>query len=540
MSATVPAPVPSVTSLAEFLEASARRYPQRPAVVAEDGSSLSYEALNDRASRMAGFLRRRGVASGDRVAIVLPKGLEAVAAIFAVLKLRAAYVPVDWTGPVERTLSILSDCQVSAAIVAGACPDLVVTAVTEAVRTVVIAARADQVVMSEQATTWDVAIADEPLDESPSDRHHEDLAYILYTSGSTGVPKGVMLSHLNAVSFVDWCSSVFVPSEQDRFSSHAPFHFDLSVLDLYVAVKHGATVFLIGEALGKNPRELARFIADRQLTIWYSTPSILGLLAEFGHLEHHTFDALRIVLFAGEVFPVKHLRRLRGLWPHPLYFNLYGPTETNVCTFASIPASVPDTRTDPYPIGWPCGHCAALVLDERGDDVAEGEEGLLFISGAAVFRGYWGRTAESEARFIERNDARWYNTGDVVRATPDDGYLYVGRRDRMVKRRGYRIELGEIETALYQHPQVREAAVAASSDQDAGVRIAAYLVARTGARPSIIDLKVFCGAHLPAYMSPDLFVFLDSLPRTSTDKIDYQRLLLHTQGGQAAADAVRT
>jgi acyl-coenzyme A synthetase/AMP-(fatty) acid ligase len=338
------------------------------------------------------------------------------------------------------------------------------------------------------------------------------------------MPKGVMLTHENAVSFVDWCSSVFEPTEQDRFSSHAPFHFDLSILDLYVSIKHGATLFLISEELGKSPKELARFIASARLTVWYSTPSILTLLMQFGNLESIDASSLRLVLFAGEVFPVKHLREVQGRWPAPAYYNLYGPTETNVCTFARIPAVIPADRQTPYPIGFACDHCLSLMLDEDGREVAADAEGLLYISGPSVFQGYWNRPDVNRTLFLERDGLRWYNTGDVVRWDAAEGYLYVGRRDRMVKRRGYRIELGEIERALYLHPQVREAAVIATSDEDGGVRIVACLSCHNEPHPSIIEMKAFCASHLPAYMSPDRFVFLERLPRTSTDKVDYQTL----------------
>ena len=157
--------------------------------------------------------------------------------------------------------------------------------------------------------------------------------------------------------------------------------------------------------------------------------------------------------------------------------------------------------------------------------------GLLHIAGPSLFAGYWGRSTET--LFIIRHGTRWYNTGDVVQDSPD-GYVYLGRRDRMVKRRGYRIELAEIERGLYQHPQVREAAVVAVPDPSAGVRILAFVVPETGARPSIVEMKTFCGRALLAYMSPDRFVFLEALPRTSTDKVDYQALIA-TQ--QAAAPA---
>jgi acyl-coenzyme A synthetase/AMP-(fatty) acid ligase len=240
------------------------------------------------------------------------------------------------------------------------------------------------------------------------------------------------------------------------------------------------------------------------------------------------------VQFAGEVFPVKHLRSIVERWPQARFYNLYGPTETNVCTFARIPTPIPDERAEPYPIGHLCPYCEGLVLDTfDGQEVPAGEEGLLHIAGASLFQGYWGRpTADL---FFERNGRRWYNTGDVVRETAGDGYVYVGRRDRMVKRRGYRIELGEIERGLYSHERLREVAVVAVPDASAGVRIMAYLTPESGARPSIVELKMFCGRVLPSYMNPDAFVFLDALPRTSTNKVDYQVLSrLHQERAAAA------
>jgi acyl-CoA synthetase (AMP-forming)/AMP-acid ligase II len=172
------------------------------------------------------------------------------------------------------------------------------------------------------------------------------------------------------------------------------------------------------------------------------------------------------------------------------------------------------------------------VVDDAKLPVPKGEEGLLYISGPSVFKGYWGQTGENPA-FFERDGQRWYNTGDVVKEDPADGFIYVGRRDRMVKRRGYRIELGDIESALYRHQQISEAAVVAIPDADAGVKIHAYVATVQDSRPSIVDLKVFCSKALPAYMSPDAFLFRDSLPRTSTDKVDYQKLQKESSAGQS-------
>ena len=508
--------VHSAASLPDLLEVSARRSPDRIAVVDPTGSSLTYEQLNEQSNRIAAFLVSQGVKPGDRVGIVVPKSAAAVACLFGIMKAGAAYVPADCSAPRERNRMILLDCNVRAAVLQPHTADLLESA------DIPIVTIGDSLTSRPGSHPFNAVL--EHRDETPRPTPTlDDLAYILYTSGSTGIPKGVMLTHRNALGFVDWCTSVFEPTEADRFSSHAPFHFDLSVLDIYVAIKHGAELHLISEDTGKNPRELAELISSRKLTVWYSTPSILSLLAQYGNLPSRDYQALRLVLFAGEVFPVKHLRELTRIWSWPDYYNLYGPTETNVCTFARIPLPIPEERAEPYPIGWPCAHYRDVVLDSSTDAVPPGEEGVLYMSGPAVFQGYWNRPVENAAAFIERDGTRWYNTGDVVRFYPVEGYQYLGRRDRMVKRRGYRIELGEIERALYLHPSVAEAAAVASTDP-AGVRINMYLSMNTSTRPSIIELKTFAAAHLPSYMVPDAFVMMDALPRTSTNKVDYQRL----------------
>ena len=512
-------------NLATCLESSARRFPDRIAVVDPDGTSLTYSELNHRAGCVAGLLRGRGVRPGDRVGLLLPKSTAAVTAIFGILKAGAAYVPADFSAPAERNCSILGDCQVRAAFLDPRC-DGVLDRAGASIETVILVPRNGAMALPPAANTlsWDEALAHEPYSfEGEADI--DALAYILYTSGSTGIPKGVMLTHRNALSFVDWCSSVFQPVETDRFSSHAPFHFDLSVLDIYVSLKHGAGLYLVSEDLGKNPKELSAFIEAHKLTVWYSTPSILSLLAQFGGLEALDCGSLRLVLFAGEVFPVKHLRHITELWPAAEFYNLYGPTETNVCTFARIPLPIPPDRQVPFPIGPACAHCDPMILDvPDGVEMPKGEEGLLYIAGPSVFPGYWNRPVENAAAFVERDGRRWYNTGDVVREEEGEGFVYLGRRDRMVKRRGYRIELGEIERSLYQHERIREAAVVSVPDTNAGVRILAYLAPQPGERPSIIAMKAYCAQHLPAYMNPDVFVFVEALPRTSTNKVDYQTL----------------
>jgi len=457
--------------LPRLLRNSAERHPDRVAVEdPERGDALTYRELTVRSSGVRDLLLRHGVRPGDRVGIYAPKSVGTVVALFGVLDARAAYVPVDVGAPPQRNAGIFEDCSIRFAVVAAALVD----GLRDAWDAQPLA------VLEDLGGDLLLVRGVEPAEHEEAARGGEgspdEVAYILYTSGSTGKPKGVVHTHRSALAFVDWCSEEFEPTEHDRFSSHAPFHFDLSILDLYVPIKHGAALVLIGEEVGKQPLRLGPLIADRRITVWYSTPSILRLLMEYGRLERLDCSALRLVLYAGEVFPVKHLRALTRQWAGPRYYNLYGPTETNVCTYYETPAAIPDDRTEPFPIGFTCSGDRAIVVDEEGREVERGAVGELLICGGSVMRDYWNlpdRTAL--AFFVDGSGTSWYRTGDVVRQSSDDGYLYVGRRDRMVKRRGYRVELGEIEAALYRHPLVTEAAVSSMPDQENGVLIRAFL-----------------------------------------------------------------
>ncbi len=501
-------------TLASLLADSAARFPERVAVVDPvAGESVTYAELKARAGEIAAALRGLGIGAGDRVGICAPKSIATVAAIFGILECGAAYVPVDSTAPSARNGFIFSDCAVSAILAAQGAPAL-----------------ATELGVAESASTvGDLTLLDcrdRPAGNTTTPP--DGLAYILYTSGSTGNPKGVMLTHANGLSFVDWCSDAFSPNEHDRFSSHAPFHFDLSILDLYVPIKHGAALVLIGESLGKNARQLAPVIASEKITVWYSTPTVLRLLVEFGDLPNLDLSALRLILFAGEVFPVKHLRALKTLLPAPAYWNLYGPTETNVCTALEIPEAIPESRDTPFPIGPPCSNVEARVVDPTtGEPVASGEEGELVIHGGPVTSGYWNLPERSANAFLTDSSGKnWYRTGDIVKDIGDGVLDYIGRRDRMVKRRGFRVELGEIEAGLYKHPQVVEAAVIAVPDAESGVSVIAFLHCEGGDQaPKTVQMKIFSAKTLLAYMVPDRFVFLETMPKTSTDKIDYQRLI---------------
>jgi len=517
----------SARALQEYLIESARRCPDRIAIVEPHSGRITYGEFEKLSDRVRDRLFALGVRRADRVGIAMRKSIDTVAVMYGILKAGAAYVPIDPTAPGSRGAYILAHCGVGvvccdAPLEQGLRAEL--AKLDASPMFFPIDAQSGRRPLSAALDREDSVRGSAPVVANVVNRE-DDIAYILYTSGSTGKPKGVTLTHENAVSFVDWCSEIFQPTPEDRFSSHAPFHFDLSILDVHLCLKHAATLVLVGEEIGKDPVRLAPLIAEERITIWYSAPSILALLAQFGNLSALDCSALRHVLFAGEVFPVKHLRALTRLWPQPRYFNLYGPTETNVCTYHEVTLPVPDERSDPYPIGAVCSHLRGKVIGEDGGPVAPGAQGELVIAGRGVMRGYWNLPEQTAAAFlVEPDGTAWYRTGDIVVEGPPSSYVYRGRRDRMVKRRGYRVELGEIESGLYKHTGIKEAAVVATADEEAGTVITAFLSSRDGKPVSTIALKRFCAENLPVYMIPDRFCWQDALPKTSTDKIDYQRL----------------
>src|SRR2546429_7698195 len=395
--------------------------------------------------------------------------------------------------------------------------------------------RLPDVAPARPAFTFADSLAGYPTEAPAVNVIDHDLAYILFTSGSTGTPKGVMLSHLNALTFVNWGFDTFAITAQDRLSNHAPFNFDLSVFDIFVAVKAGAAISLVPEGLAVYPMELSSFIQDQRITVWYSVPMVLTLLQSRGKLEERDLSALRLVLFAGEVFPTKHLRALMQKLPHPRYANLYGPTETNVCAYYEV-EPISTEQSGPIPIGKACANTDLVAIDAEGRKVtAPGKEGLLYARGSIVMQGYYGRPKESAACFIRNpfapgREENLYCTGDWVTLDEKGNYLFVGRKDHMIKTRGYRVELGEIEAVIVAHSAVEEAVVLAISDDQIGNTIGAIVTLSDSHSVTSPELKRHCAEKLPPYMIPEEIEFRDSLPRTGNGKIDRQRLQRETIG----------
>ena len=510
--------------LQQLLSKSAARFPEKTAVWAR-GRSISYRELEERSNQLAHLLKQSGVGKGDRVGLFFPKCVESIISMFAVLKAGGVYVPLDPQAPVDRIGYIISNCGIRVLITLDEKRRTLDVATRESLVRCVIVDEAKESGNGTGVVPWS-ALPEYPSSHPPAVTLTEtDLAYILYTSGSTGRPKGVMLTHQNALTFVEWCADKFQITHEDRLSNHAPLHFDLSVFDVYNTIEAGATLYLVTEEIALFPTTLAKFIATHEISVWYSVPSALVLLLLHADLQAEKLKHLRTILFAGEVFPMKYLKQLAELLPAVELDNLYGPTETNVCTYYKVDRERLASM-DKLPIGIACENTEVFAVSDEDEIVTKpGGTGELYVRGPSVTCGYWGDVEKTNKmvvpnRFQPNFEEKMYRTGDLVTLAEDGNYYFVGRRDSMIKSRGYRIELGEIESALLSHPAVREAAAIAVPDEVIGNRIKAVVAAHVSESIQAAELQQHCGTRIPKYMIPEFIEFRESLPKTSTGKVD--------------------
>jgi amino acid adenylation domain-containing protein len=493
----------------ELFERQVGRTPSATAV-AWGGERLTYRELNERANRLAHYLRRRGVGPDTLVGVSLHRTPLLVVGLLGVWKAGAAYVPLDPTYPAERLAFLVDDSAVQVLLVdAGSRP---------------LFPGAGERLLSLDAD-WP-QVASESAENPIAGATPSNLAYVIYTSGSTGKPKGALIEHRGLANYLWWAIRAYGVRSADAVPVHSSISFDLTVTSLYPALLAGGYVELLPEDVGAQ--SLITSLKDgKQRGLVKITPAHLELLnQQVGASE--AAAVTRAFVIGGEALTAESLRLWRHAAPETRLINEYGPTETVVgCCIHVVGPEDPDSG--PVPIGRPIANTELYVLDEARQPVATGVMGELYIGGAGVARGYLNRPELTAERFVPdpfsgRPGARLYKTGDLARYRADGILEYLGRVDDQVKVHGYRIELGEIEATLAAHAAVRACAVLLREDAPGNKQLVGYVAPRAGETPAPDDLRRFLKERLPDYMVPAHFVRLDALPLTENGKVDRRAL----------------
>ncbi len=480
--------------------------------VSDDTESLSYAELDTRADGLARYLQQQGVRSGELVGIAIERGVDLVVGLLGILKAGAAYLPLDTTHPRGRLAYILEDAGVRMVVTM---PHLLAG----------LPAHEISILLEETSLGEAASGALSPLDITPDSR-----AYGIYTSGSTGLPKGVQVPHRAVVNFLNSMAGKPGMTRQDVMLAVTTVSFDIHVLELFLPLTVGARVHVASHEATSDGVKLLSLLRKQGVSVMQATPATWRMLLEAGWSEPLPIR----VLCGGEPLPMSLAKRLLGccdeLW------NMYGPTETTV--WSSIYRVEP--AADAILVGRPIDNTRFYILDRSMQPVPAGAVGELYIGGEGVTDGYIGRPELTSERFVADpfmpgRPEKLYRTGDLARYLPAGEVQLLGRIDHQVKLRGFRIELGEIESVLESHPEVSAAAVVVYQEDEDDPRLVAYGVSGADSRPTNTTLREFLGDHLPQYMIPSLFVWLDSLPLNPSGKIDRKALPAPESSNQSSA-----
>lgn len=492
-------------TLPQLFEEQVAKSPDQIAVIYEN-DAYTFSQLNERANRLAHYLRKRNIKPDDIVAIYMDRSIYWFTSIFGILKAGGAYLPLNLDYPKGRTLSILKDASVSVVITTSDLADQLTELSVE-----LICLDTDWTDIEKEST------------ENPTPLvKPENLAYVIYTSGTTGKPKGVQIQHRSVVNLLEglretiYCNS----SKTLHVALNGPFVFDTSVKQI-IQILDGHTLHLLSTEVRFEPEKLFQYFKKHKVNVIDCTPSQLAMWIQNGFLELQ--ERPRYVLVGGEAIGPEMWQKLHND-KKTTFYNLYGPTE---CTVDATICCI--QKTSSPTIGHPILNTQVFVLDEQMRMVPLGATGELYIGGAGLARGFLNDPQLTSERFVPHPYSnnpgdRLYKTGDLVKFREDGALEFVGRNDHQVKVRGHRIELGEIEFALCQHPSILEAIVIGVDDGKDGKRLAAYMVPKARHHLELQELRDFLKQLLPEYMIPATFTILEKIPLTTNGKIDYQAL----------------
>ncbi|MFB9329947.1 amino acid adenylation domain-containing protein [Paenibacillus aurantiacus] len=506
-------PYPEELLVHEWLEQHAEQNPGRPAVTRDGGGMMTYGELNMRANALARRLREHGVGRDRVVAVMAERSPLLIVAIYAVLKAGGAYLPISPGLPPARIAHMLAD--------SGACAMLTREVLTDLAHDF-----AGEIILLDEATGFAIGGQwDDDATALPRTTDASGLAYVLYTSGSTGQPKGVMIEHRSIVNRLNWMQARYPLGPSDVILHKTPITFDVSVWELLWWSMAGASVHLLEPGGEKDPSQLLDAIETAGVTTLHFVPSMLTLFAEFAERAEaaERLGSVKQAFASGEALQPAQAEAFYRLFPHARLANLYGPTEAAIdVTYYDCE---PEERASSIPIGKPIDNIRLYILGPRGELQPIGVPGELCIAGVGVARGYLNRpdlTREKFAAHPIAGEGSLYRTGDLAKWRPDGNIEYLGRIDNQVKIRGQRLELGEIEYRLRQHPDVRDAAVLAKPDRDGGFFLCGYYASDSELPAQ--ELRAYLATELPDYMMPAFFVRVTRMPVTANGKLDRSAL----------------
>lgn len=523
--------MPKERSLWTGFMRSAERFAERPAVIVE-GKSTTYEQLRDRACRIAATIQEhRGSADTPLTAVFAYRSATAFMGVLGSLLAGNGYVPLNRTFPLDRTKVMFERSECSSIIVdAGSLPQL--DRLLEESQKALLVVLPDIENAEPFRKRWprhtfaasnELALSRDWLE--PEARPNA-IAYLLFTSGSTGIPKGVMVSHRNVTSFLDYMVDRYEITEKDRLSQMFDMTFDLSVFDMFVSWERGACVCCPST---KGLIKPGKFIQDMELTIWFSVPSTAVFMKQLGMLKPGRYPSLRFSLFCGEPLPISSAEAWLQATPNGALENLYGPTELTIaCTlYRWDPARSPcESEIGIVPIGYPYPGMSVVVADDSLNEVRPGDEGELLMNGPQASPGYWKDPEKTAAAFVILPDRKgiYYRTGDRVRRPVGDGPLtHLGRIDFQVKILGHRVELGEIEAVVRRSCGLDGVVAVGWPPTPSGYGGVEVFIEGEGKDND--GLRGAVASDLPEYMVPRRFHFIGRLPRNVNNKFDRKAML---------------
>ncbi len=493
-------------TLHQALEHGAKHFPNKMAFKS-DRFGFTYGAANDLANKLAALLLKEGLLKGQKVGVLTARNAYSPIAVYGCLKAGGVVVPIDPEAPISRIQYISNDCEINYLIT------------EEQFRPIVskLGLPALQVIGLDGLFSWE-AIQEFPLVEVNEEVNRDDEAYIMYTSGTTGAPKGIVHTHYSGLSYARLSSDLYAITGEDVIMNHSPLHFDMSTFGYFTAPYSGASTYILPKMYSSFPASLAALLEKECFTILYCVPLILLQLLKSGTLATKDLSKVRWILFGGEPLPVDSFNQLVEVFDSATFSNVYGPAEVNQCTYYNTSEKVKELS---IPLGKIWSETEALVVDESDNILPRGEIGELLIHSVTMMKAYNNNEQLTNKSVIEYNDKLFYKTGDLVVVQEDGNYYFVGRKDRQVKIKGSRVELTSVDQMILQYPNV-EQAVSFIVEGNNENELQSVYTSKTPIEPT--DLLMFLREHLPKYAVPRTIRQIEELPRTPAGKIDFKEL----------------